>query len=676
MPVSRKTKGSSRTVRARREAQQAGASRPRRIDSSLPERVIRFLLYGMIALIPAVFSTSLYTTFSAPKLVLLHVVTALILLIIGGQAFINEKFAYKKTPLNIFLLLYGAISLIATLTSIVPISSIYGTYGRFVGIFTVVNLLLITFVAANYFGKKHISHALLVSVITSGLLALYGLGQYFGYFDLSFNWSADPADRIFGALGHPNHCGLYLAMNFMLAAGLLRSIKSKYLLGLIYFIMMLQFLVVLLTASRAALIALIVGILLYLFVLAIKNREIIRLHLSRITLAVFIIISLLATGTFIFQKEIVGLPLIQRTVDTVRGISDGNIPDRLSWWMSGIQMVIDRPFFGYGLSTFRDVYNQYRRTDYRTLEQNGMEYRITPEAAHNEYVNLAATQGILGLLSFLLITFFVCCSLVKNYLKSEEKDVISLGLYGAIVVFLVDVFFGFGVVATYFIFYIIVGISLAHVHSETKITTRVVALNRGLKYIFALILIVVSVLTIAGSIRFALSEYHLKEAVKFQFEGNRNGAIENFEKAIIAKPSEPALHQAYADYALHTAAAEQALKKTLLDLAIRHYERTNAVNPFHPSTFFNLGSAWVQQYEISGNENHLSAALRSFDQSIKLAVNNPLYPHSAGVALMGLNEPQAKKTAIEYFQKTAEIKPDYLDTQAYIETLSRNSRPQ
>src|SRR5690606_4640907 len=117
---------------------------------------------------------------------------------------------------------------------------------------------------------------------------------------------------------------------------------------------------------------------------AIKQWQTVKTGLKKLFLPLFLIVAIAIAAIAVFGKDLEKLPIIDRTVATITAARDGIVPDRVSWWMSSLDMIAERPLLGFGLSTYRDVYNQFRRTDYRTLENNGMQDIITPETAHNE----------------------------------------------------------------------------------------------------------------------------------------------------------------------------------------------------------------------------------------------------------------------------------------------------
>lgn len=76
-------------------------------------------------------------------------------------------------------------------------------------------------------------------------------------------------------------------------------------------------------------------------------------------------------------------PLVQ---ERIAPMMQGNV--RLDLWADSLGMIQDRPWFGFGLGTYRYVYLMY---------QTKLVAYIDPEFAHNEYIHYAAELGLSGL---------------------------------------------------------------------------------------------------------------------------------------------------------------------------------------------------------------------------------------------------------------------------------------
>jgi O-antigen ligase len=107
------------------------------------------------------------------------------------------------------------------------------------------------------------------------------------------------------------------------------------------------------------------------------------------------------------------------------------------------------------------MYPKYRRPEYGILEGG---HNFTPDRLHNEYLNTMATRGVVGFLIYYVGWmggwFFVILRGLYRRPDNPYRFVIA-GLMAGCSVYLGQVFFNFGVVATLFLFYALLGLSVA-----------------------------------------------------------------------------------------------------------------------------------------------------------------------------------------------------------------------
>jgi hypothetical protein len=114
---------------------------------------------------------------------------------------------------------------------------------------------------------------------------------------------------------------------------------------------------------------------------------------------------------------------------------------------------IKRGLLGQGPGMIKETYPKYRLADYGRLE-GGQQF--TPDKLHNDYVNMLATRGVAGFIVYygwlLLTGFFI----ILRKLRREgftAGNFVLLGFFSGLFVYLGQVLFNFGVVATRVIFY-------------------------------------------------------------------------------------------------------------------------------------------------------------------------------------------------------------------------------
>jgi putative inorganic carbon (HCO3(-)) transporter len=645
------------------------------------EKAILWLIYSAIILVPAAFSPWFFTVFSAPKIFILRIITLGIIALFGCKWFVEGKITYKKSTWNIIAWIFAATAVITTMFSESLYTSLFGAEGRFVGLYTMLNLIVLSWLIFNAFEKEEILKLVKISFVTSSVLALYGLLQWAGVMDglqkswwgSDFIWSESVQERVFGTIGHGNHFGAYLAMGMMLGVACFMNAKKKLQKIIIALLVTLHLGVLLLTGSRGALAGLFGGIAVWLiFWTILEGKRItkwVKSTSGKLSIAIGVVLFLLVFVTGIWQK----IPFVERTLSTMNFVSEGNIPDRLSWWYSTIDMIKEKPFFGHGLSTYRDIYNKYRRTDYTVNAPGDMQDLITPEAAHNEYLNTAATQGIIGLLAYLLVIGYVLAKsgkIIQSEKKINQDTLLLIGIYAAIVVYSVQVFVSFGVIATMFELFVLLGAALSFFQNHERVIK-----NKGpLSYAVTLGISVIVCCGLIFSLKEIAAEYYYQQGLVAQSKGDVENAIESFQSAVLQKPQGYAYLQGFGDFALKQSGnktLKPAVQQKMLILAISNYEKALAINDHHPSVYFNLATAEFRLGSSVSTNGKSNTAMSHLSEAVKRAVNNPLYAYQSAKALMSLNNPEALLVAKDYLEKALNIRPSYRDAEQLLNQVNQ-----
>jgi O-antigen ligase len=628
---------------------------------------LKWLIYLSIVLIPLVFLPQVESVFTTPKLYVFRIITLLIILIWGLKNLFHKKIKIRWTPFFWFVIGYAAISILNIFVTVNFYTSLIGTYGRFLGIFTILNLLFWAYIVfVEFKSKERIKKALLVSVITACAIAFYGLLQYFDLLVNIFPWTQNPQDRVFSTIGHSNHTAAYLGMNLMLLLGLIFTEgknKMKYLLwggfGLIA-------LTLILTASRGGFFAVIFAAIIWLvYILRRKKLSKKTFKYSVIGLILAAILGVILSG------PISKLGVVERTVSTITFIQQGNMPDRVSWWLSSFEMIKDKPLLGHGLSTYKDIYNKYRRTDYKVPgdEQD----HITPETAHNEYLNIAATQGLAGFAAYaaMIVMIFIYTFRYFKRHKDEKDKLIVMALLTAIIVYLIQVTMSFGTVTTLFIFFTLVGLLVSYINADNKneIEFKNYIPFRILGIIIALLIFIYGGFAAFNAI---LAEYHFKQAQSYAAIGNFENTINEYDKTVEIQGHIPKYHEDYGNFLFEFAInlPDQAQANYLND-AINIYANAVKVNNHHSNILMNQGLAYSRLADLYRENQKLYEKYKFLSIEVMKVANermrnNPFYPYKFGITLKFYNQ---YKDALGQFILTKEIRDPYKDTNMHIKDL-------
>ncbi|MEA3238311.1 MAG: Wzy polymerase domain-containing protein, partial [Candidatus Bipolaricaulota bacterium] len=149
------------------------------------------------------------------------------------------------------------------------------------------------------------------------------------------------------------------------------------------------------------------------------------------------------------------------------------------WWV-GWEMFKDHPLLGVGMGNYKLDFIQYKATFLATPQGAAYSFYIPRAAqAHNDYVQVVAEMGILGIITLLslliLLPLFFWIRLRRNTDESDRFDLILLG--SGVVVFLVHALFSFPahLPASSLVFVLTLGIASAPAYGEHAI--RKVALS-------------------------------------------------------------------------------------------------------------------------------------------------------------------------------------------------------
>ncbi|MBI2453205.1 O-antigen ligase family protein [Candidatus Peregrinibacteria bacterium] len=649
------------------------------------ENALFCCLLGFVVVIPFIFNREVNSVFVMPKLFALRIITLLSILLWTYKIWKENIWSFIKTRFNQYVLLYGVVSIITTVFSVQIWASILGDYGRFIGIFTVLNLLFLSFLALNVIQKEsHLKILIIFSIVTAFLLSLYGLMQ--GYSDASISrfgeffqkivgdpqrWSQDPLKRVFGTLGHSNHFGAYLAFNAMLGLSFIFTTKKWWQRAVLLVMFVTMVAALLASASRGALGAFLVGILVFgIFFLRMNWQKI-----KKVSIVIIIVISVLFIGAFFLRKPLIekasNLTLVKRTIENIQYIRQGNIPDRISWWLSSFEMFKDRPILGQGLSTYKDVFNAYRRTDYRVPYD--IQDEITPESAHMEYINTLATQGVVGLLTYLMMIGYVVMALIKFVGKNnEEMDGrwIALGILTAIITHLTQVLLNFGVIPTLTFFHIFLGLGMAVVLKNKK---EMHVINVKKKKIWILAIVMIGVVTsFYFSLRNYRAEYFLGQANEALAKGNVQEAWQNYEAAVANGPHEYEYKVKFAEDIFEVTKQSDDINvvETNFAKAIELFEEAIKIGRGMPHIQANAGLVYLTLADVyrqigqtEKSQVFFEKGIEAYKKSLEKSGNNPLFSYTLAKALEFFGR---YREASEYFEKTLEIRDPFRDTYTHL----------
>jgi len=655
--------------------------------------IIKFSLYSLIFLLPVFFLPFSFEAYEFNKQYLLFFLVSLAFLAWFAKMIICDKeIKFRRTPLNIPILVFIFIAILNTVFSIDRISSLFGFYGRFsdnlIGILSFGALyFLITNNASTNKGQKTInnkdkeeiaSHPLLTvdSSLKAFLWSVFFV-LLFSYFSLFGVWQLlsklAPKFQLLAMLGRTfNPAGAYLealavflaTVAILLVALILIRSKENIIKNSI--LLTASFLLLLIINFTPVWLVLVLTLIIFL-VFAFWSR----IFKEKINLLLVPIVLIIISTVFIFFKPSTSYKISISGFDILNPKKE-ILLDQGTTWKVAIETVKKYPVLGSGIATFSYDFSKFKPAEFNQTNL----WQIRFDKAGNQAAEVLATQGVLGFLSwlaiigiFLLISWFFLetkITKIKTQNEKEVKDNYQLPLFFFFLALFLSQFVYYQNTTLAFTFWLVLGLSVASWNPSGETPKE-----KGVSFkdfpemslVFNIVLILLF-LIISGSwffaVRFYLADINYKNGII-------SGKTENFEKAVnlnkLLSIYRISLSRAYftdASNEVQKPPEAQDAKKIQNDLAqaIDQAKTVGKISPNWVVSFENLGMIYRDLRVFAQGAEQF--AIDSFQKAAELEPTNPVFPTESGKILLNEGKTDEAKKAIE---NTLELKPDYLDAQ-------------
>jgi O-antigen ligase/Tfp pilus assembly protein PilF len=415
----------------------------------------RAILFGLLLGVPLVFTGATLEAFETPKVALLQL-SAILLAALAVVAFLNGGGLRQWSgaiPLAVLGFLASAV--ISSVFSISPHTSFFGGIDSLAGLTTLLSFAVVLFAARGFVSSPEQARRMLVApVIAAGLASAYAIVQALRVDPYPWHASSSVGGfvRPFATLGHANLLGGYLVATLPLVVYFsFRARGRGRVAGAIVTAM--TVLAIVLTLTRGAWLTL--GVLLVGGAVALYRAG----HRRIVGLGIGAAVCALVLGWFA-----VGPALRQGLAERLSHFSQS--AGRMPLWRSGLAMVAEHPFVGVGLDAYPLAFGRHRSPDYWLTEWNS-----TPTRAHNEIVQVTATQGLIGLVALAAIVVCVVVAVWRSWQAGSDRG-LTIALGASLLAFGVQSMFSFTVAATGSLAAVIVGILASLSSAEASRTAE------------------------------------------------------------------------------------------------------------------------------------------------------------------------------------------------------------
>ena len=391
------------------------------------DKVNFIIIILLIALVPITFFINYFSMFHFQSDFTFKIYQFLVFILPIEILIYFYKLFTKEFRMNIFdlliylLLLFG---LISTVFALDVELAMWGSVYRFEG-FIQICCYYFLFLNSRFITRKDLIVKIINTLIIVGILqAIYSFLQVFVRGDYIYVKYEIVKYRSSGFIGHPNMLGSYIVLTLMLCLGmyfLYGKHKKFYLISSI-----LLYINLILAESTGPFYGFLVA-LIFMFIYLFKEKKI---NLKHIVVTSGLCLILLYGVTFISEKwcenrfndrftnDFTITGDIKTTFTTFRDIITKNVKEnnfgvsdiesygnnRIWLWTRSINLIPKYWLHGTGIDCFGIAFNDSLSEEDKSISYLGGAYF---DRAHNEYLHLVITQGLLTLITYLTFVFLV-----------------------------------------------------------------------------------------------------------------------------------------------------------------------------------------------------------------------------------------------------------------------------
>lgn len=633
-------------------------------QESIFDIAIEMLYIALMFLAPVIFDRRVGIVFSLTKVTSIRICMISILTVWAIKILLKQEHRFTRTPLDYPVLSYLLACTVATLTSVHPITSFMGFYGRYEGLSTLYIYVLLFFVTTNFIKTKEQILRIMYTAIVAGIcMSIYGVIQRMGLDP--YAWGGVVTwQRVIGTIGQPNFLAAYVDMAFIIGLALLLNLKEikwegKFSWHFIYdisfraaliFSLFLIYVCVLYTQSRGGFLGFFGGV--SLFILLANRRLSINKWKELVILMLLIMAVTIITS---LNPETSPFGRVTEEVSKFEEFGAKETPvitysaglSRLETWKSGYRIIVDRPFFGIGQEVLKMVFPRYETNKFRFYEG----FHVKQDRCHNEVCDMAVTRGVITLFIYvwMLSTFFYLgVKLIKADYDPELK-LFTSSFLGASTAYLIQNQFSFGVVAITTLLWIMMGLTASIYVKQEPSTAKPVDLSDMPWLVFAVTLLVAMYLAYLSTIQFR-ADMHFKNGKSLADMRRMDYALKEYETSLKISPYEGGTWTHYGIATLNFAQISQ--NRQMIDKSLEIFGIASKIDPYNADNFYIAGRAYFILSLSDGSV--LDKIIDSEQKAIKI---DPYYAEAYQIIGAVYERMGRNRDAAEYYKKSVEISP-------------------
>lgn len=549
------------------------------------------------------------------------------------------------SPLSAISFIFLGVILFSFLDSINPLSTRYGFFAMTT---VIINGMFLSFLPPKHKIWKGLSFILVTTITFLSLFAVY---QY-------ITGQSSFSGRAHATFVNPNSFSGYLLLTMPLLIGLYLLFEKIEYAALFFVLTMLSFAALLSTGTGGRWLFFIAAVAsaLLLFRLFVPKHKT-RLKILFIGFFAVLLLFFIPLGT--------GRNILSPKPEEI----SGSTIDRLNIWKSTWEIIKEHPIRGVGFWNFHTIYSKYKNPAYKNIEHY---------FSHNDYLQLWAELGIIGLAVFLILIYVYfrqgirCLKMMSlraadlirgEAISPSERIMLLSALIGSFLMLTHTIAdFDLYIPSILFLFwgYIAYAVSAAvdlGLHKKIRIDldsfNLFARLGKNKLYILTGALFAFSSIWLFDPY---LAHLYSERGKGYLAAGEYEKARKYFKKAIDIDPVDDSHH-----FNLGLALSKLSNDPAALQMAEDEMKKAMQISPYRPDIYFNLANFYREFYL---KEKGL-LAVEMLKKAIELDPVDKTLNHNLGALYLQMG---LYKDAITEFKKYLGFKPDDFDTHTEIAT--------
>jgi putative inorganic carbon (HCO3(-)) transporter len=655
--------------------------------------IIPGLFYFLFFTVPLILYPYTSELFEFNKIVLVYILTVLIVAAWLSRCLAAKKFVFRRTILDIPLLVFLGTQLLSTIFSVDFRTSLLGYYSRFNGgLLSTISYSLLYWAFVSNMDKDKTLRAIKVLFISAVFVCLYGILEHFGI-DKNI-WVQDVQNRVFSTLGQPNWLAAFIVALMPLAWSysiynsqftIYKQIpttkwvihsKVANLKTIIPFVLsILLFTTFLFTRSRSGLLGFLAADIIFWGFSFIKFKKQI------------VVPCIIHNSLFLILILLIGTPWTNSLITSHQspvanqgpaletgGTESGEI--RKIVWKGAIEIWKHYPILGTGVETFAYSYYNFRPVEHNLVS----EWDFLYNKAHNEYLNYLATTGTLGFMSYLVLIGFSIYQILKNsknpriqeskQIKNENSkfdnfnllgnfEFLSFGIFAGYISILITNFFGFSVVPISLLFFLFPAFAITLDNNQQPTTNYQLKKFSLFQKIFLLIVVGCGLWVVFTIGKYWYADILYNQGKSLNDQQKYIDARKILTEAIKLSPVESIFYDELSQSSTGIAFAlnqanEKDRAKDFISEAISESQKAVDLSPANVNLKRSQTSLFLKLSLI--DPNYLLNARDTLLETIKQAPTDAKLFYNLGLIYARIGDTQS---ALEILEKTIKLKPNY-----------------